>query len=203
MQSDQATSGLTTDQPASEKPRRGRPKGVPNRVTRDVRAAAQKYTSRALTTLAKLLADADPKVRAIAARELLDRAHGKPMTPTELTGKDGAPLVDHGAHSDLELARAVTFILAKGAKEATGSIGIPLRPPPASTAAADPFANERERQAAAERRLVEVARAEVAEREEADAAAGAQWIGGRKVYPGSREEHGLAPSNPKVITRRN
>jgi hypothetical protein len=83
-----------------------------------VREAARKYTARALTTLAKLLADPDPKVRAIAAKELLDRAHGKPMTPTELTGKDGEPLHPPGRDlTDMDIARTIAFVLTKADRE--------------------------------------------------------------------------------------
>ncbi|OYX39021.1 MULTISPECIES: hypothetical protein [unclassified Sphingomonas] len=96
----------------------GRKPGVPNRATRDVRAAAQKHSAKAIAALARQLADPDPKVVAIAAREILDRAHGRPMTPNELTGKDGAPLnPSSDLMGDTELARMLTFMVAKGAKD--------------------------------------------------------------------------------------
>lgn len=118
MDADGQTLGLTPDRAKPEKQRRGRPKGVPNRATRDVRQAAAKYTQRALTTLAKLLADPDAKVRAIAAKELLDRAHGKPMTPTELTGKDGEPLHPPARDmTDTDIARMIAFTLTKADRE--------------------------------------------------------------------------------------
>lgn len=85
-----------------------------------MREAARKYTTRALTTLAKLLADPDPKVRAIAARELLDRAHGKPMAPTEITGRDGEPLhPPAGDMTDIEIARLIAFTLTQGDRQAS------------------------------------------------------------------------------------
>lgn len=101
-------------------PGAGRKKGTPNRATRDVREAAQKHTAKALKTLVQLLADPDSRVQATAARELLDRAHGKPMTPTEVTGKDGAPLSAGGFNlhqsrtEDIDLARRITFLLKRG-----------------------------------------------------------------------------------------
>ncbi|MFZ5665228.1 MAG: hypothetical protein ACOY7L_08420 [Pseudomonadota bacterium] len=117
MDVDGQTLGLTPGSAEPEKGRRGRPKGIPNRATRDVREAARKYTARALTTLAKLLADPDPKVRAIAAKELLDRAHGRPMTPTELTGKDGEPLHPPREMTDTDIARTIAFVLTKADRE--------------------------------------------------------------------------------------
>jgi hypothetical protein len=59
-------------------PGSGRKPGTPNRVTRDLRAAAAKHTKKAVNTLVKLLRDEDPRVQFVAARELLDRGHGKP-----------------------------------------------------------------------------------------------------------------------------
>lgn len=56
----------------------GRKAGVPNKATADVKAAARKYTTDALKTLAAIMHDSesDP-ARVAAAKELLDRGHGK------------------------------------------------------------------------------------------------------------------------------
>lgn len=94
-------------------PGSGRTLGVPNRITRDIRATAAKHSTKAIATLVKLLADKDPKVQAIAAREILDRAHGKPMSPQEITGKDGAPLHPETDMSNRELARRLVFSASK------------------------------------------------------------------------------------------
>lgn len=93
----------------------GRRKGTPNRHTRDVRAAAAKHSTKAIAALVKLLGHEDGKVVAAAAREILDRAHGRPMTPTELTGAAGAPLIPEA--SAFDVARRMAFILNKAAKE--------------------------------------------------------------------------------------
>lgn len=57
----------------------GRPKGSLNKVTRDVRELAQSYTSEALEKLAKIMrVGKSEQAQVAAARELLDRGHGKP-----------------------------------------------------------------------------------------------------------------------------
>jgi hypothetical protein len=55
-------------------------KGTPNKATADVRAAAQHYTTEALDTLATIMRDQEQAgaARVSAAKELLDRGHGKP-----------------------------------------------------------------------------------------------------------------------------
>lgn len=142
MNGDGASIGLTNGSDEPEKRRRGRPKGIPNRATRDVRVAAGKYTARALTALARLLSDDNPKVRAIAARELLDRAHGKPSEHrhTELTGKDGAPLQSPGEDSDLDTLRRVRFILNKAKRgEGANDEGGAEPPEPRALPEPEPF----------------------------------------------------------------
>lgn len=66
----------------------GRQKGVPNKATADVKAAAQKYTPDALKTLASIMkASESDAARVAAAKELLDRGHGK--APQAITGENG------------------------------------------------------------------------------------------------------------------
>ena len=78
--------------------RTGRPKGSRNKITRDLKEAACKYTLRSLRVLYKLASESpEPMVRLKAACELLDRAHGRPAT-TQLVGGDGGVPI-----------RAVTF----------------------------------------------------------------------------------------------
>lgn len=116
----------------------GRKRGTPNRATRDVRAAAQKYTTRSLTTLVKLLKSTNEDVRLKAAREILDRAHGKPMVSAELTVPDSA-LAAHETN-DRELSYMLAFIAAKaGAVERKVIEG--------KAATVDPFADQRADQA--------------------------------------------------------
>jgi len=75
--------------------RGGRHKGVPNKVTADVRIAAQRYTAEAIETLASIMRESDvDQARIAAAKELLDRGHGKSTQPIDATlaGKDGGPV---------------------------------------------------------------------------------------------------------------
>jgi len=74
------------------KPKRtGRPKGSKNRVTREMREVAQKYTLRATRKLWKLANEGKSEdVQMRACIELLDRAHGKPAQTQLVGGADGA-----------------------------------------------------------------------------------------------------------------
>jgi hypothetical protein len=57
---------------------RGRPKGALNKSTKDIKALAQKHTPAALNTLVSIMGVSDSDAaRVAAAKELLDRAHGK------------------------------------------------------------------------------------------------------------------------------
>jgi len=58
---------------------KGRPKGVPNKATADIKAVASQYTDEAMTILAKLMRTADSDATKLGAvKEILDRAYGKP-----------------------------------------------------------------------------------------------------------------------------
>ncbi len=88
----------------------GRPK-----VVGRVRELARSHTEAAITVLVENMADADPRVRNIAAGMLLDRAWGKATTPIEVdlpVEEDAAPV------SLLQLAREVAFALHLGMLEA-------------------------------------------------------------------------------------
>lgn len=69
----------------------GRSKGTPNKVTRDLKELAGVHTNAALATLAHIMqhSEAD-QARVAAARELLDRAHGR--APQAVTGANGGAL---------------------------------------------------------------------------------------------------------------
>lgn len=64
----------------------GRQKGSANKVTADVKEAAAFYTSEAIATLASIMTNTDEAApaRVSAAKELLDRAHGKPKQSVDL-----------------------------------------------------------------------------------------------------------------------
>jgi len=83
-------------------------------VTADVREAAQQYSAKALKALVKMLDDPDSRVRATAAREILDRAHGKPAQALEHSGPEGAPLSE--PQDDREIAKALAFMLSKAVR---------------------------------------------------------------------------------------
>lgn len=67
----------------------GRPKGALNHATKDLKALAGQYTVKALETLASIMANpkAPHAARVAAAREILDRSHGK--APQAITGEGG------------------------------------------------------------------------------------------------------------------
>jgi hypothetical protein len=67
--------------------RGGRAKGVPNKATADVRAAAQRYTVEAIEMLASIMRNGESEAaRVAAADKILDRAHGRPSQAVDLTG---------------------------------------------------------------------------------------------------------------------
>lgn len=71
----------------------GNPAGQ-RKIPECVIAAAKAYTPLAIETLAECCdRKTDPRVRVMAAEALLNRAWGKPVERTELTGKDGKRLV--------------------------------------------------------------------------------------------------------------
>lgn len=72
----------------------GRIKGTPNKATADVRALAQRYTDDAIRTLSEIMLRGEAEAaRIAAARELLDRGHGK--ATQVLAGEGGGPLQSH------------------------------------------------------------------------------------------------------------
>lgn len=62
----------------------GRKVGSTNKATKDIRALAQKYTDRAIKRLVHIMDKAESEAaQAAAAKELLDRGHGKSKQPLE------------------------------------------------------------------------------------------------------------------------
>lgn len=72
----------------------GRPAGVPNKATAEVKAIAQQYTDEAITTLAEIMKGVEhpAAARVSAAQALLDRGHGKAKQAIEASGPEGAPI---------------------------------------------------------------------------------------------------------------
>ena len=74
-------------------PGAGRRKGTPNKVTKDVKALAQKYMASAIQELARLALKAENEATRVAAlKELLDRACGKAPAAVLLSGDPESPL---------------------------------------------------------------------------------------------------------------
>ena len=81
----------------------GRTKGTPNKATAEVKAVAQQYTTSAIHTLVAILTNGkSEQARIMAAREILDRGHGK--APQALTLPDGAAFA---------VPAAVAFLITK------------------------------------------------------------------------------------------
>lgn len=74
-------------------PGSGRAKGTPNRATKEIREIAQRHGPTAIRELVRLMTKSDNEAtRLKAAQELLDRGYGRPVTPQEITGPEGAPV---------------------------------------------------------------------------------------------------------------
>jgi hypothetical protein len=69
----------------------GRPKGIPNKASAEIRALAQEYTPEAIRILVKIMRSSPhPQARVAAIRELLDRGHGK--AAQAITGDGDGPV---------------------------------------------------------------------------------------------------------------
>ena len=69
--------------------RGGRAKGTPNKATAAIKEIAGQYTEQAVETLVGILAGGEgipPAAQVAAAKELLDRAHGKPGQSVDVNG---------------------------------------------------------------------------------------------------------------------
>jgi hypothetical protein len=68
----------------------GRRRGTPNKATAEIKDLAREHSVEAVSTLAALMRNHEvpPAARVAAARELLDRGHGK--APQAIVGPDGA-----------------------------------------------------------------------------------------------------------------
>lgn len=106
----------------------GRKKGTPNKVTVEIKEAAQQYTALAIERIVHLMDNAESEqVRLSAAKEIIDRGHGKAVQAVEHAGPGGAP-IETKELSDLEGAQRVAYMLGAalmraklGDNEPTGS----------------------------------------------------------------------------------
>ena len=76
----------------------GRPKGIA--------AKAREHTDKALEVLAEGMADTDPRVRVAAAKEILDRGWGKPLTMTADVTKQLDQFTDEDLDAGIAWLRA-------------------------------------------------------------------------------------------------
>lgn len=121
---------------APKPPGSGRKPGTPNRITKDIKQLALKDAPAMLRGLKKLAETAtDEKTKLAAIVAYLDRAVGKPMAPTELTGRDGEPLHPEPDMSRIDIGRRIAFALASAARE------VAPEPEPAATPAEPPAGN--------------------------------------------------------------
>ena len=100
----------------------GRKKGVPNRITRDVKEIALKDAPAMLRGLKRLAESAvDERTRLAATIAYLDRAYGRPVQATEITGKDGAPLNgEEREMSEIETGRRIAFMMNRASHAILG-----------------------------------------------------------------------------------
>jgi hypothetical protein len=74
----------------------GRPKGVLNKATATIKSLAEPYSAEAIETYVGIMRDtqAPHAARIAAARELIDRGHGKAKESLELTAQMRPLVVD-------------------------------------------------------------------------------------------------------------
>ena len=92
--------------PVTKTSGQGRPKGVPNKATADIKALAQQHGPKAIANLARLagfMVDEDGKpiagaeseqARIAATKELLDRGYGKAVQPQAGPDGESNPVVE-------------------------------------------------------------------------------------------------------------
>lgn len=76
----------------------GRKPGVPNKITRPIRELAANFSEGAIKTLVQIMIDpmAPHASKIAAAKEVLDRAHGRPSASAEIKSKHGESLAEKG-----------------------------------------------------------------------------------------------------------
>lgn len=91
------------------RPGSGRPKGVPNKATAEIKAIAQPYSEEAIHTLAQIMREGESEAAKVsAANSILDRAWGKPSQAVQHSAPDGGPIRHALDISDAELAKIAT-----------------------------------------------------------------------------------------------
>jgi hypothetical protein len=102
-----------------KRPGAGRKPGSKDRATAEQGATlaelARAHTGTALNVLVQVAqASESDAARVSAANAILDRGYGKPAQISEVTGKDGGPIV---VTDDKDLARLIVFQLTKASRD--------------------------------------------------------------------------------------
>ncbi len=71
----------------------GRQRGVPNKATRELKAAFQKHEKKLVKALLELTRSDDERVRLGAIQACLDRGWGKPAQAVQVAGDPNAPII--------------------------------------------------------------------------------------------------------------
>lgn len=89
----------------------GRKKGVPNKVSAELKELARPYAPEALATLCKIMRTSkQDAARVAAAKELLDRGFGK--APQAISGPDGGAIEVKDITAE-EAAKRIAFLLTQ------------------------------------------------------------------------------------------
>lgn len=70
----------------------GRKSGEQDKPRQHITNQARKHSEKALSVLLQLLADESPSIRLQAAKEIMDRAHGKPAQSIQHSGDEDKPI---------------------------------------------------------------------------------------------------------------
>lgn len=98
-----------------QKGQSGNPSGRP-KIDPAIKEMARAASVQAIQRAIELLASNDENVALKAVNTVLDRAWGKPVQATEISGPDGEAIHVESGIGDLDLARRIAFALEKGAR---------------------------------------------------------------------------------------